>query len=110
MRVLGFSERWNKLDDHCFTTFRFPRKDKDWQVGEVVQLVFKPRSPKREILGTATIVSIEKVLVLMAISNREAVEVGFTNIGAFQKWMVERYPLKRLQEEPMNKLTLRRLL
>jgi len=51
MRILGVSKKWDKLkNEMLFTTFRFPRKDRDWAVEEVVQLVYKPRSKEREIL------------------------------------------------------------
>jgi len=57
MRILGFSKKWGKLNnDILFTTFRFPRKDKDWQVDELVQVVYKPRSKNREHLGVARII------------------------------------------------------
>lgn len=57
MRILGFNQKGGKLNNNImFTTFRFPRKDKDWEVEEVVQVVYKPRSPKREILGIARII------------------------------------------------------
>ena len=56
MRILGFSKKWTKLDEVIFTTYRFPRKDKDWAVEEVVQCVFKPRSKEREVLGVARII------------------------------------------------------
>jgi hypothetical protein len=61
MRILGFSTKWNKLSNELlFTTFRFARKDapkgRDWAVEEVVQIVYKPRSPKREYLGIARII------------------------------------------------------
>lgn len=54
MRILGFSKHWAKLDNPEFTTFRFPRKDKDWQIGETVKIVIKPRSKGGgELLGLA---------------------------------------------------------
>ena len=56
MRILGFSTKWRKLNQDVFTTFRFPRKDRDWEVEEVVQIVYKPRSKEREILGIARII------------------------------------------------------
>ena len=57
MRILGFSKKWGKLNnDILFTTFRFPRKDRDWEVEEVVQIVYKPRSKEREPLGMARII------------------------------------------------------
>jgi len=63
MRIIGFSKKWGKLnkrwfeqDKYTFTTFRFPRKDKDWEVEELVQVVYKPRSKEREPLGIARII------------------------------------------------------
>jgi len=66
MRILGFSKKWDKLDKdwyardiHTFTTFRYPRRDRDWEVEEVVQVVYKPRSKEREPLGIARIIRIQ---------------------------------------------------
>ena len=60
MRILSFSERWRKLNNPIlFTTFRYPRRDRDWEPEEVVQVYFKARSPAREKLGTARIIRIE---------------------------------------------------
>jgi hypothetical protein len=63
MRILGFSEKWPKLELRLpieqrglFTTFRFERRDRDWEVEELVQVVYKPRSKEREIWGIARII------------------------------------------------------
>ncbi len=56
MRIISFTEMWLKLKSPVFTTFRFPRKDKDWQVGEIVQVYFKNRSPDRKKLGEVEII------------------------------------------------------
>lgn len=57
MRILGFSKRWPKLNNPIFfTTFRYTRRDRDWEVEEVVQVVFKPRTKQREPLGIARII------------------------------------------------------
>lgn len=63
MRILGFSKKWGKLNKQwfepnlqTFTTFRFPRKDRDWDIEEQVQVVYKPRSKDRESLGIARII------------------------------------------------------
>ena len=122
MRILGFSKKWSKLEEPEFTTFRFPRKDKDWQVGELVQIVFKPRQKGGgERLGVAKIIN--KQLRAMArhgnklpypiVSNAEAEKDGFSSIANRQAYFVmweflwDYYGGKRLLEEPMNKLTLR---
>jgi len=56
VRILGFSKKWTKLNQDEFTTFRLPRKDKDWQLEEVVQVVFHPRHKDREVLSIAQII------------------------------------------------------
>ena len=48
---------WSKLNNELtFTTFRYPRKDRDWEVEEVVQIVYKPRTKERKPLGIARII------------------------------------------------------
>jgi len=106
LRILGFSKKWGKLNDIEFTTFRFPRKDRDWQVGEVVQIVYKPRSKEREVLGIAEIIAKENEL-LEHVTQREAIADGFMGWIDMLNWLLKSYPLAKLQEYPMNKLTLR---
>ena len=122
MRVLGFSQRWPKLEHKEFTTFRFARKDKDWYVGETVQIVLHPRSKTREILGMADIVGKEARRIpwhgrcdfeAPLITNEEANADGFPDTtgraGYFLMWefLFKAYGPARLFQEPMNKLTLR---
>lgn len=114
MRVLGFSRRWEKLARQRFTTFRFARKDRDWEVGEVVQIVLKPRSPEREVLGLARIVAREprrmarhgSRLPQPIVTEEEAREDGFTDYFDMWEWLFDVYGGERLLKEPMNKLTL----
>jgi len=114
MRILGFSKKWYKLQRDEFTTFRFPRKDKDWQEGEVVQVVYKPRSKEREVLGLAKIVSIEQRLFgrslrvvdhYLVITNIEAHQDGFPCYGDMALWFREQYG-NRIFSEPINRLAL----
>ncbi len=57
MRILSFSKKWPKLNNPIlFTTFRYERRDTDWQVEEVVLVVYKTRTPEREELGIARII------------------------------------------------------
>lgn len=121
MRILGFSRKWPKLEQPEFTTFRFPRRDRDWAVGEFVQVVYKPRSRDREVLGTAEIISREPrraakhgcLLPYPCISNQEAEQDGFP--GTIEKpayfmmweWLWDTHGSERLFNEPMSKLTLR---
>jgi len=122
MRILGFSKKWDKLQQKVFTTFRFPRKDKDWFIGEVVQIVYKPRSKDREILGIAKIIGKDKRAMAkhgdttgeQRVTNEEAIADGFPDTtekpAYFTMWefMWDYYGGERLLHEPMNKLTLRR--
>lgn len=107
MRILGFSERWRKLQDEKFTTFRFSRKDRDWAVGEVVQVVYKPRSKERDVLGNAKILNKElRDLFRVGVSDKEAIRDGFRDIKAMGEWLDKTYG-RRWLDEPMNKLLLR---
>ena len=128
MRILGFSEKWDKLKQNTFTTFRFNRRDVDWQLGEAVQVVYKPRSKERKILGIAKITSKERRWVGWAttlvnwinsqrdilpgrggwgtVSHKEAVEDGFEGVLDMINWMTKAHK-DRNNQELMNKLTLR---
>lgn len=117
MRILGFTKKWDKLEQAEFTTFRFPRKDADWKVGEQVQIVYKPRSKERVRLGTAEIIGKvaerifpepipDPICPIAAVSEYEAIKDGFPNLREMHLWMWDRYK-RRAVNEPMNKLTLK---
>lgn len=113
MRILGFSKKWDKLNQPEFTTFRFPRKDKDWQVDERVRIVYKPRSKGGgEELGEAIIVgrAIKWVVIWWSgqwgIAEEEAQKDGFRDRYDMKRWLEKAYGI-RYAYEPMNKLTLR---
>ena len=128
MRILGFSKKWSKLNtDGLFTTYRFTRKDKDWQPEEVVQIVYKPRSNDRESLGVARIIrkqskDLNKRWSYYSpntypntpdmINPSEAEEDGFTgmhgggDIENMIKFFQDTYGYSKCHEELINKLTL----
>ena len=130
MRILGFSTKWDKLDnDLLFTTFRFARKDadkgRDWAIEETVQIFYKPRSPKREFLGIARIIrkqpkSLNKKFSYWqvtpntpdTITPEEAESDGFKgNHGggdteAMRDYFHKTYGWTKCDEEPIYKLTL----
>ena len=107
MRILGFSKKWDKLNNIEFTTFRFPRKDKDWQAGEVVQIIVQPRRKGGgDKLGNARILEKECKL-LQSVTEEEAMKDGFEEWIDMVNWMEDIYEFERLWREPMNKLTLR---
>ena len=103
MRILGFSKKWDKLSDIAFTTFRLPRQDKDWEKLEQVQVVYKPRSKDREVLGTATIVSKDPIW-LSDITNLMAQMDGFNNAEDMRGWLFKAHNPVRLDHEPLNRL------
>lgn len=84
MRVLGFSQKWGKLEQDTFTTFRLPRRDRDWTVRENVRIVCYPRSPKHEFLGLAQIIE-KETKPAASITNQEAIEDGFPG-GRVEMW------------------------
>jgi len=114
MREIGFSKLWPKLAKPQFTTFRFTRRDKnDWHVGEVVRVVYRPRSHiDRSVLGLAVIEAKEQRAIFRdtdyvpRITNREAKIDGFEGLITMEEWLRKSYPGDRLWDEPMNKLTL----
>jgi len=123
MRILGFQRKdWlnyltqnPKLEDNIFTSFRFSRRDKDWAIGEIVQIVLKPRSKEREILGKAVILNKEKrymprlleKLGYPHITDNEVKQDGFPDYYSMWHWLFDTYSGQKLVDEPMNKLTLR---
>ena len=100
MRILGYSKKWEKLQKPVHTTFRYPRKDKDWHEGEIVQEVYKPRSKEREFIQVAKIIY-KEAKVINELTEDEAIEDGFSS--AFEMWI---YLGKPNMKTPINKLTL----
>ena len=110
MRIISFSKMWDKLKQPEFTTFRYPRGDKDWFVGEEVQVFYKNRSPNREKLGEAVIVSkISKITGRLEtdVTDADAIADGFTDVRDMEQWLIKTYGIRKVVSEPINKLTLR---
>jgi hypothetical protein len=111
MRILPITQKWPKLKKPRWTTFRLRRRDRDWEVGEIVQVVLHPRSKGRVVLGIAKIVSKELRHFWCSSSEgeligvNEAMEDGFDNILAMRLWMIKVHG-RRAETEPLNKLTL----
>lgn len=126
MRELGFSVLWPKLAKPTATTFRFKRKDADWNEGEMVKVVYKPRSKKdRSVMGIAEIVrrdwrwAIDRSMVTVVddtsvveyrnaliVTDDEAKIDGFKDHKEMAEWMSKTYKGRNYQE-PMSKLTIR---
>jgi hypothetical protein len=116
---MSFSKKWDKLQQSEFTTFRYPRADTDWFVGEIVQIFFKNRSPSREKLGIARIVNKEKreldtfstdgtivkPIGVPLTTEKEAQEDGFKSREDMVKYMEKQYGLDYISL--FDKLTLR---
>jgi hypothetical protein len=111
MRILGVTEKWAKIEKPFWTTFRLRRRDKDWQEGEAVQVVYKPRSKQREVLGTAKIIVKELRHFPWTVSEGETItyyearEDGFENVGTMLYWMLKAHG-DRVRKEPLNRLTI----
>ncbi len=127
MRILGFSQKWGKLNnDILFTTYRFPRKDRDWEIEEVVQVAYKPRSKERQVLGVARIIRKQskdlnkqfsyygnpKENTPDVITPSEAEDDGFTGMHGggdtekMRKFFMDTYGYSKCKNELINKLTL----
>ncbi len=92
MRIISFSKRWDKLQQPEFTTFRFPRKDRDWEEGEVI---------KKELRKIATAYEEYRP------TETEAKADGFENLFEMNTYFRKSYGEERIFREPINKLTLR---
>ena len=109
MRILGFSKKWDKLNQKEFTTFRVPRKDtdkgRDWHNNEILKIVFQPRH-QNEYLGIAQIIC-KKERWISDIRNDEAIADGFPG-GKDEMWGWLLSAHKGIEARtPINKLTLR---
>ena len=109
MRIMGFSKKWDKLEQSEFTTFRFPRKDtdrgRDWHNNEILKIVFQPRH-QNEYLGTAQIIC-KKERWISDIRNDEAITDGFPG-GKEEMWRWLLASHKNCEARtPINKLTLK---
>ena len=115
MRILSFNRMWSKLGQHEFTTFRYGRDDKDWYVGEKVQIFYKARSKKGYKLAEAEIIAKEprnlsKSLPFSNIpllTEAEAMADGFAGLEHMRQYMEKQYG--KGCGLLFNKLTLRRL-
>ena len=110
MRIIGFSIEWPKLEQDEFTTFRFQRKDRDWSIGEAVQVRIKPRSKGGGIRkGVAVIMHKENkgIADSVAIKNTEAVADGFPGgVPEMWRWFIKSHSPEQLAQ-PLYKLTLK---
>ena len=107
MRIMGFSEHWPKLQQADFTTFRVPRKDKDWHVPEIVQVVYRPRSKNREPICLAEIRQ-KEVTTFKVVTEAEAIADGFANSMEMWGWLKGAHKGITV-DTPINKLYLAKL-
>ncbi len=111
MRVMGFAVMWDKLQQDNFTTFRFARKDTDWQIGERVQVVYHPRSKDRKPLFVADIINVETRSFdptrAPIITNEEAMADGFPGLVAMWAWLTKSHG-KFESSKVFNKISLRK--
>lgn len=116
MRIMGFSKvDWrnyitgqdSKMLQPEFTTWRWPRKDKDWQEGERIQVVVRPRFPHRLILGEATIIEVESKADYL-ITDNDARADGFPGRHDLAMYLMRERHSRGISftTEP-NKITLR---
>ncbi len=119
MRILGFQKYWEKLDKPQFTTFRYPRGDRDWEEDEQVQVVIPARQKGGgQKLGIAKIVGkvareLDPIYYAMTrnecpplVTDEEAREDGFYDLEDMNAWLEDTYG--KLDYIPrMNKLNLK---
>ena len=116
MRILGFQKLdWMNFDTHhpkllyvTFTTFRLARRDRDWEFGEVVRVVLKPRTKERLILGEAEIIQ-KAPKEKFGIGETRITDVEARADGFREIWDLERFLFFRRNRDnrTANKITLR---
>ncbi|MFA5152108.1 MAG: hypothetical protein WC554_06100 [Clostridia bacterium] len=78
-----------KLTSLSFTTFRLPRLDKDWYVGEILEVVLQPIGKKKFPLGQAEVIFLEPKDHFQygdkGISDEEALKDGFRDSWELRK-------------------------
>ena len=106
MRILGFSRKWDKLQQDTFTTFRWRRKDadkgRDWHRGETLKIVYHPRH-EHEVLGIAQVI-IKETKQCQMITDAEAIADGFQDTGEMMDFLNPPAPAGM---QIVNKLTLK---
>ena len=107
MRIMGFSEMWPKLQQQEFTTFRVPRKDKDWWTGELVQIVYRPRSRNRKLICLAEIHQ-KNPITFKAVTEEEAKADGFSSTFEMWQWLQGAHAGITM-DTPINKLYLSKI-
>ena len=125
MRIISFGDKIKEKQPahvkhvglvlRLFTTWRMPRRDRDWEAGEVVKVVYKNRSPQhRRELGTAVIISKVprsltsgwgRVTSGYGISHEEAQLDGFRNAHETHVFLQKSHG-ERYWEEDINILLL----
>jgi hypothetical protein len=107
---------WNKLEEKEFSTFRYNRKDRDWELGEAVQVYFHNRSKDRKFLGIARIAAKERrnldpsriqfspLEFAIAVNDAEAVADGFKDRNDMVRWFRKTYG--KSASPIMNRLSL----
>ena len=121
MRIISFTEYWvnlvlnvPKLETDQFSTWRFTRRDKDYFVGEKLQVWFRQRSPKRKFLFNAEVVSKTPRQLFdknetLNISWAEAKVDGFESPEIMFHFLVKAHGEQRVKTEPINILFLRKI-
>ncbi len=116
MRILGFSKvDWRNYITHEqskmlqpeFTTWRWPRKDRDWYADEVVSVVVKTRSPHRLVLGEAEIISVDSKEDY-EITDVDAMADGFLESHGLKLYLMQERRARSIPSAARpNKITLR---
>ena len=110
---MSFNKQWPKLKQLEFTTFRYPRVDNDWYVGEQVQVFYKARSKDRQRLGEAAIIGkehreLERFFARddrPLVTDAEAIADGFESREDMANYLEKLYGLDYISL--FHKLTLR---
>ena len=84
----------NRLFNEQFVTYKRIRKDKDWQVGEIVNVTLSPVAKAHTQLGFAKIIGIDKKsynhFIYPETTSLSCDELTYEGFGQFDEWEFKR--------------------
>ena len=108
----SYNTKRNRLFNEQFVTYKRTRNDKDWQVGEIVNITLSPVAKPHIQLGVAKIISIDKKstnhYMYTETTDLSGEELRYEGFDNFQNWnfMHKFFKDSRHDVKTFNKITL----
>jgi hypothetical protein len=112
----AYNIKRNRLFNEEFTTYKRIRKDKDWEVGEIVNITLSPVAKPHTQLGLAKIIRIDKKstnhYIYTDTTSLSSEELAYDGFEPFSDWkfMHSYFGYKSYEVKIFNKITLQWIL